>query len=231
VAHLLCLDTSTAQVGVAVVSEAGILGEVRLARGRRHAEQLAPAITYLLGELELSPSGLAAIAVGNGPGLFTGLRVGVTTAKVMAQALRIPVIPVSSLDLLAHPLRHTRRLIVAAIDARRGEIYHASYRRVPGGIQRLDGYQVGRPSALAAELQAGAQEVLLVGDGALRYADEFAGSALIEAASPVHAHPSPGALAELALARYQREEFSQPWEIELLYLRKADAEANWEVGR
>src|SRR5436305_14491 len=80
---------------------------------------------------------LAAIAVGTGPGLFTGLRVGVTTAKVMAQALRIPVVGIPSLDLVAYPLRHTDRTIVAVLDARRHEVFAARYRPVPGGVQRV----------------------------------------------------------------------------------------------
>ena len=67
-------------------------GEVHLAGGRRHAEQLAPAVQYLCRELEVELDHITAIAVGLGPGLFTGLRVGVTTAKVMAQTLRIPVV-------------------------------------------------------------------------------------------------------------------------------------------
>ena len=85
-----------------------MLGEVRLAGGRRHAEQLAPAIEYLRRELGIDLGHLAAIAVGIGPGLFTGLRVGVTTGKVMAQALRIPVVGIPSLDLVAYPLPSQR---------------------------------------------------------------------------------------------------------------------------
>ena len=88
---LLCLDTATPQVGVGIGSDDQVIGRVQLARPQHHAEHLAPAIAYLLEQLDLSLDQLSAIGVGIGPGLFTGLRVGVTTAKVMAQALRIPV--------------------------------------------------------------------------------------------------------------------------------------------
>ena len=95
----------------------------------RHAELLAPAIDVRCASRPGSRvDHLSAIAVGVGPGMFTGLRVGVTTAKVLAQALRIPVIPIPSLDLLAYPLRHSRALVVPAIDARRHEVYYALYR-------------------------------------------------------------------------------------------------------
>ena len=71
------------------------------------------------------------------------MRVGIATAKAMAHALRVPVIPIASVDLLAFPLRYADRLIAAVIDARRGEVYRAFYRQVPGGVQRLDGPSVG----------------------------------------------------------------------------------------
>ena len=106
---LLCLDTATPQVSAAIGADGAVLGEVRLGRGRRHAEHLAPAIEYLCRELDVELARLSAIAVGLGPGLFTGLRVGVTTAKTMAQVLRVPVVGVASLDLVAYPLRHTNR--------------------------------------------------------------------------------------------------------------------------
>ena len=96
---VLAIDTATTQVGVAIGDGARVLGEVRMIGARRHAEQLAPAVAYLCSETGVSLDRIAAIAVGIGPGLFTGLRVGVTTAKVMAQALRVPVVDVPSLDL------------------------------------------------------------------------------------------------------------------------------------
>jgi tRNA threonylcarbamoyladenosine biosynthesis protein TsaB len=229
--QLLAIDTATMQVGVAIGDRGELRGEVRLAGGRRHAEELAPAIRQLVAWTGVGLDQLAAIAVGIGPGLFTGLRVGVTTAKVMAQALRVPVIPVVSLDLVAYPVRHTHRAIVAALDARRREVFHAAYRPVPGGVQRVTDYQVGRPADLVAEIEAGGDEVLLVGDGVTAYTDVFAGLDRAELAGPEFEAPSTAALVALATARYEREEFSTPWEVEPLYLRESDAELGWEAVR
>ena len=78
---------------------------------------------------------------------------GVTTAKVMAQTLRIPVVGVPSLDLVAYPLRHSHRLLVIVLDARRHEVFHAQYRPVPGGVQRVSDYEVSTPAELVAELE------------------------------------------------------------------------------
>ena len=112
----------------------------------------APAIEFICGQARVELADIGLVAVDVGPGLFTGLRVGVATAKAIAFALRVPMIGVSSLDLLAFPVRFSPRLIVAAIDARRGELYYAMYRQVPGGVQRLSEQVVGSPDDLASEL-------------------------------------------------------------------------------
>src|SRR5919206_2241864 len=151
---LLCLDTATPQVGVAIGSEDEVIGRIQLARPQHHAEHLAPAISFLCEQLDIRLEQLLGNGVGIGPGFFTGLRVGVTTAKVMAQTLRIPLIAVPSLDLLAFEVRYTDRLVVPVLDARRGEVFYSTYRQVPGGVQRLSDYEVGSPHDLCAELMS-----------------------------------------------------------------------------
>jgi tRNA threonylcarbamoyladenosine biosynthesis protein TsaB len=231
---LLGIDTATRRVGVVLANERGMLGRVEIGGTGdegppRHAETLAPAIAWCCEQCGVAPSQLSAVAVGIGPGMFTGLRVGVTTAKVLAQSLRVPVVPVSSLDLLAYPLRHASGLVVATIDARRNELYWAVYRPVPGGVQRTSAYELGSPDDLVAELQARGEDALLCGDGVLRFPQAFEGlGRRVAFAGPAHASPSVAALAELATARYQREEFEPPAEVLPMYLRQSDAEIEWE---
>ncbi|HUP85773.1 MAG TPA: tRNA (adenosine(37)-N6)-threonylcarbamoyltransferase complex dimerization subunit type 1 TsaB, partial [Acidimicrobiales bacterium] len=168
------------------------------------------------------------VAVDVGPGLFTGLRVGIATGKAIAQALRVPMIGLPSLDLMAFPLRHTHRLIVPVIDARRGEVYCATYRRVPGGVQRLSEPRVCSADELVAELDVRREDVLLVGDGVVRYRETF--ESLRHAIHATdHPYPSAAALVHLAQPLALREEFVQPTELSPMYLRKPDAEAKWET--
>lgn len=229
---LLAIDTSTPVVSVAIGSGRSILAEVCLGRApgapQRHAEQLAPAIQYLCQETGIRLSRLAGVAVGIGPGLFTGLRVGVTTAKVMAQSLGVPVVGMPSLDLVAFPLRHANRLIAAVLDARRKEVFYALYEPVPGGIQRVSEYEVGVPGALLAELIARGEDVLVAGDGAGLLGEELEHLQHVELAGAELGRPSVAALIELAYSRFEREEFVAPFALNPLYLRKSDAEIAWE---
>jgi tRNA threonylcarbamoyladenosine biosynthesis protein TsaB len=233
---LLGIETATRRVGVVLASEHGLLGRSEIGgpidrAPPRHAELLVPVVGSLCAQCQITLDQVSAIAVGTGPGLFTGLRVGVTTAKTMALALRVPMVPLPSLDLLAYDLRHSRALVVAAIDARRGELYYAIYRPVPGGVQRVSEYELGTPEDLAGELEARGEEALLCGDGALRFATAFREVDRIDFAGAAHAAPSLSALAELAVARFEREEFCPPADVLPIYLRKHDAEIAWEGRR
>jgi tRNA threonylcarbamoyladenosine biosynthesis protein TsaB len=224
---ILGIETSTSQVGVAIGGHEGVLAQAHSNRGRRHAETLIPAIDFVRRQARIDLSEISCVAVDLGPGLFTGLRVGVASAKAMAHALRVPMIGLPSLDLLAFPVRFSSRLIVTAIDARRGELFFAFYRQVPGGVQRLSPHQIGTPDDLASELLATGEECLLVGDGALRYAEAFEGITKVELSDLGLAYPSAASLVQLAHAQALREQWVKPWDLQPMYLRKPDAEINW----
>ena len=224
---ILGIESAGAQVGCAVGGHEGVLASAHAGRGRRHAEALAPQIDFVRRQAGIELSEVGAVAVDVGPGLFTGLRVGIATAVALAQGLGVPMIPVPSLDLMAFPARWTTRLIVPALDARRGELFTALFRRVPGGIQRVRDANVCTPNELSAELEALDEPTLLLGAGVLRHADVFASLRGIEMAEQGLANPSARALVQLAHARAMREEFVQPWELEPIYLRQPDAQINW----
>jgi tRNA threonylcarbamoyladenosine biosynthesis protein TsaB len=224
---ILGIETSTAVSSVALGTQQGILASSMVSRGKGHAEFLAPAIRFLCEQSDVRLQSLSGVAVGMGPGLYTGMRVGVATAKTLAQTLRVPIVGIASLDLLAFEVRYTPKLICACIDARRGEVFSAFYRQVPGGVQRVSKYFVEPPERLAVEVESRIEDVLFIGNGALLYRDKLP-QHLTEFAALSRAFPQAAALLELAMPRFFREETDQLDDLEPLYLRKADAQIKWE---
>ncbi len=229
---VLGIETSTPQTTVALGNEHGIIASTLLSSGKPNHEVVIPAITHLLRWSGVRLSSVGGIAVGLGPGLFTGMRVGIATAKTLAQMLTIPLAGLASLDMIAFSARYGRRLICAAIDAKRGEVFYGFYRPVPGGVTRETGFEAGSPDRLTAELEARREDILLVGNGALVYRRDLqeAGNH-VEIASAVHAFPAATALVELAIPRFQREEFDRLYDVRPYYVRKADAEIAWDQRR
>jgi tRNA threonylcarbamoyladenosine biosynthesis protein TsaB len=224
---VLGIETSTPQSGVCLATEQGLVASAALGRPQAHGEFLVPAISFCLEQAQLDMSAVAGVAVSLGPGLFTGMRVGIATAQTLAHARRLPVVGLASLDLLAFPVRHVRRLICSVLDARRKELFWAFYRSAPGGVQRVSEFRVGPTDKLCGEIEALPDDVLCVGDGAVaqRAAIESTGA---EVASPLHAYPSAHSLVELALPRFIREQTQRPEDLRPIYIRKADARINWK---
>lgn len=228
---VLGIETSTSQASVALGTETEILASTTLT-GRTRQDVVIPAIEHLLRWTGMELSSVGGVAVGLGPGLFTGLRVGIEAGKSLAQVLGAPIVGIPSLDALAFGVRHTDRLIAAVIDARRGEVFYALYRAVHGGVVREGDYLVAPPDHLAADLEARGEDVLLSGNGAILYRRELEGTGgRLEFASAVSAHPQAGSLVELAIPRMHREEFDRLFDVVPLYLRKSDAEIAWDQRR
>src|SRR5438445_9804709 len=148
---VLGIETSTAQASVTIGSEQGIIGSCTISRGAAYGEFLLPAVEFLMHQSGLTYRQLSAVAIGLGPGLFTGLRVGVTTATTLAQALSVPIVGVPSLDLLAFDARYTPKVICPVLDAQRHEVFFAFYRQVPGGGARISDHQVRTPERRAGD--------------------------------------------------------------------------------
>lgn len=225
---VLGVETSTSQSSVCLATERQVLAAATLGRPQAHGEFLAPGIDFCLRQARLEVSAISGVAVSLGPGLFTGLRVGIATAQSLAHARGLPVVGLVSLDLVAFSVRHVRRVVCAVLDARRGELFWASYRCVPGGVQRVSELRVGLPEKLAAEVEAMREDVLAVGDGAVAAADLLESVGADVSASPATSAPSAQCLVELAVPRFLREETQRPEELRPVYLRQADARINWQ---
>ena len=203
---LLAFDTATPAVTVALHDGERVVASQTVVDARRQGELLAPAITAVLDEAWVPRQDVTAIAVGVGPGPFTGLRVGLVTARTLGLVLDVPVYGVCTLDVLAVEAVDTGAVtgpFVVATDARRKEVYWASYDETGA---RLDGPHVSRPGDVATDAP-------VVGAGALLYPEAFP-----HAVGPEH--PDAGVLARVVTD--ERAELLDP---EPLYLRRPDAAA------
>jgi tRNA threonylcarbamoyl adenosine modification protein YeaZ len=157
-------DTATPAVSVALHDGERVVSEAFAVDGRRHGELLTPMIAKVMADAGASRTDLTAVAVGVGPGPYTGLRVGVVTARVLGAVLGIPVYGVCSLDVIAAATAPGREFLVAT-DARRKEVYWARY---DAAGRRLEGPAVGSAGSIA-----GAAELPVAGAGGQLYLAAF----------------------------------------------------------
>ena len=169
--NLLAIETATECCSAALLADDRLLVRSRIAP-RRHAELLLPMCEELLAEAGLRRRDLDVVAVGCGPGAFTGVRLAVSAAQGIALALGIPVVPVSSLAALALQSPDGGAAILAVIDARMGEVYAGAFRRTPDGlVEPIGDESVGS----AAELLLPAAPVWnVIGSGWASYRDVIA---------------------------------------------------------
>jgi tRNA threonylcarbamoyladenosine biosynthesis protein TsaB len=238
---ILLIDTATIGTSVGLADVEGVLCEVVVRGDRRHLELLHPSIRYCLEACQLKLGDLSAIAVDRGPGRFTGLRVGIAAATALATALDIPLVGVESLDILLRGSGADCTPSVSVVDLRRNQL---AWRIGVGATERSSDRVLptatGSPEELARALCSafpeatgdGAQQVLLVGDGA-----RSGWSALESALSSGHSFAQPRASQELpalrALAEIAFEMLEESPREELstvvpAYLRPPDAAINWE---
>lgn len=222
---LLAIDTSTTAIGAALHDGSAVVASVVHEDARRHGELLAPAIAAVLDRAGAARGDLTEVVCGVGPGPFTGLRVGVVTALVLAHSLDLPApAGICSLDALAHqvatdPAAPCRGTLLVATDARRKEVYWAVYEVGPTGAHRVDGPGVARAGDLPPEVRA----LPVVGRGPLLYPEALA--------NPLPGGPrdvDPGVLADLAVALRRGDHPDAGTALldpEPLYLRRPDAVA------
>ena len=203
---LLAFDTATPATTAAVHDGQRVLAEATTVDARRHGEVLMPMITSLLSQAGVGRDEVTAIAVDTGPGPYTGLRVGLVTARVLGAVLGVPVHGVCTLDAIAHAAIDTAagREFIVATDARRREVYWARY---SAAGQRIAGPAVGSAAGLDRGVPA-------AGEGPLLYPGSFG-----EPIGP--RYPAASALADYAAERLAAGAVLPP--AEPLYLRRPDA--------
>ena len=211
---ILSIDTSSQVSSVAVLSAERVAAEISMQGALTHSETLMPHIETALRMARVEKSELEGIAVSIGPGSFTGLRIGLASAKMMAYALHIPLIAVPTLEALAHHYICEGVRLVPMMDAQKGNVYAQEFMWEVG----LDGLHLREKHALSilplTEVIAGLENVELPANVRL---------------APIHARmPRAACVGLAALTRLARGEIDDPVTAVPLYLRRSEAEVLWE---
>ncbi|OAT79959.1 tRNA (adenosine(37)-N6)-threonylcarbamoyltransferase complex dimerization subunit type 1 TsaB [Desulfotomaculum copahuensis] len=227
--YVLGIEAATPVAAVAVINEQKILAERLVNNQRTHSVNLLPMIKAVLEDGAVGPEQLDGIAVSAGPGSFTGLRIGMSTAKTLAQVWGLPVTGISTLEALAHPLTGQAGLLCPILNARKNEVYTAVYETRAGRLSRLAGPLAEEPEKLAARLFSLGHPVTLLGDGVAVYGEmlqRYLGG-LAFFAPAAAALPRGAAVAELGLARLAAGEGEDPLLLLPRYIRLSEAEVKW----
>ena len=169
---ILAIETATMCGSVALMSADRCLAEVSIDTATTHSRRLIQQIDRVMQETAMDWEGIDAIAISLGPGSFTGLRIGLSTAKGLCLAAGLPLLGVPTLDGLARQITSPPdTMVLAVLDARKKEVYGAFYKCNEKGIpEKIDKYMVMKPAELAMMIE---EPTILIGDGALLYRDVF----------------------------------------------------------
>ena len=232
--NILAFDTASRSGSVAVMRNDAIIAHIQLDVGLTHSEQLLPAIHDLMQLTGMKMAEFDAIAVTSGPGSFTGLRIGFSTAKGMALGLHKPLIPVPTLDTLAQNGAGVQGLIVPIMNARRGQVYTAIYQSDGQSILRRSDFQAMGIADLLAALGTyeGAPMVYFTGDGVAVFRDEIVAALGQRAilARGVRQYVCADALALLAAAQAETWRDGHGMRAEPIYLRESEAVVKWRAA-
>jgi len=226
---VLGIEAATPVAAVAVVTEEKILAERMVNNRRTHSVNLLPMIKDTLADAGTNKDQLTGIAVSSGPGSFTGLRIGMSTARTLAQVLCLPLVGVPTLDALAYPLSGHAGLVCPILNARKNEVYTALYRSTSAGQECLVPARAAAIQELLELLGSYKEQVTFIGDGLAEYAvtlKEQMGE-LACLAPTCASYPRGAAVAELGLQLLQKGTASDPMTLLPYYVRESEAELKW----
>jgi tRNA threonylcarbamoyladenosine biosynthesis protein TsaB len=226
---ILAIDTATSASSVALGDGDQLAAmSVRVDR-RGHGGFLVPAIDFCFESAGWKTQEVDVVAVDVGPGLFTGIRAGISTAQAIAAAIGAPIVTVSSLTALAVRAATGRRRIWPVVDIRRGQYATRPFQPVPGGVAPDGPAEIVTAEGLRNLVESDAEDTLLVGDTAGLPAAVMRGIHRAKRGRP--RFPSADVLLEIAAFRAARDEFVQPEDVRPLYMREPDAQINWSDFR
>ncbi|WP_069997273.1 tRNA (adenosine(37)-N6)-threonylcarbamoyltransferase complex dimerization subunit type 1 TsaB [Cellulosilyticum sp. I15G10I2] len=229
--NILGIDASGIAGSIAYIKDNKLIGEYYICHKLTHSETIMPMLEHLKNLIGLELNTLDAIAVTSGPGSFTGLRIGVTTAKALALALDIPVIGVPTLDVMAYNITYTPDRICPIMDARRNQVYTASYKWQDKELLRLMDYNAIDLDELLQELGSQNERIIFLGDAVWQYRDKIEAELGDNAAfAPSYLNlQRAGVLVDIAQKEYEKGNTVSASDFVPMYLRKSQAEREREA--
>ena len=225
---ILAIETATVAGSIAIVDDsAGLIGEVRMDVKVVHAERLMPSIEWLLQASGIQINDIDAYAVSIGPGSFTGLRIGLSTAKGFSYATGKPVVPVPTLDAFARTLPFCPYIICPILDARKNQVYAAFYKWNGSVCNKIMSETAISPADLLNKLS---EPAVFMGDGVKSYgkliSDTLQDKAIFAPASRMS--PAASTVGEIALEKLKQGIVADPVSLVPLYIRRCEAEVLWK---
>ena len=215
---LLAVDTSTAFVGLALFDGERMLGEMTWMTNRHHTAELSPALSGLLSRCGASMASVDALGVAIGPGSFTSLRVGLSLVKGIALARNLPVVGISTLDIIAAPQPLARLPLAAVIQAGRTRVAYGVYKTVRKRWQAQGPVRSGTLDEMLAELES---PIHIAGELTSEERKKISKIKTVHLASPALSVRRPAVLAELAWNRWQKNDVDDAASLAPLYLHVA----------
>ena len=226
---ILGIDTSSMAASVAVIEDNKLICEYTINTKKTHSQKLMPMIENMLNLSDLNVCEIDAIAVCEGPGSFTGLRIGMATAKAIAHVNDIPVIGVNSLEVLAANMNLCDKKICSILDAQRNQVYMNKYILKDDKITELEEISIKPIDELLEEISSSNEDWVLVGEAVYKYKEKIEEISNITIPSPANNITKASTLCFVARDKMlSNDQVYNCYNINPMYIRKSQAEEQYE---
>lgn len=227
--RILGIDTSTMAASVAVIKDNQLVCEYTINTKKTHSQKLMPMIENMLKESDLNINDIDLIGICVGPGSFTGLRIGMATAKAIAHVNNIPIVGVTSLEMLAANMNLCDKKICSILDAQRNQVYTAKFGYIGNRLVQINDTDVLEIDKLINEISSSEDDYILIGEAVYKYEEKLKDIENISIPSPSHNVTKASSLCSIALEKYnQGENIESCYTINPMYIRKSQAEVQYD---
>ncbi len=225
---VLGIDTSSEVATVAIMNEEKLIGEYTINHKKTHSQKLMPMIEEVFRSCDIKVEEIDLIGVSIGPGSFTGLRIGVATAKAMAHIKNIPIAPVNTLESLAFNMNLSKGIICPIMDAQRNQVYSAKYTWENNELIEIEEIDVKDIDTLIEELKERYEEIVVLGEGAILHKEKLKSLENVYIPPSSHRLARAASICEIAREKYKKGEVENHYGVVPFYIRKSQAEVQYE---